>query len=117
MQSSDIYAAAFENSRTGLLLLEKATGRVIEANPAFLRMCGRIRGEVVGRNFWAPPLIDDAEAGAEVFAHLLAGGAVESAALPLGAADGGCLLLELSGGEVAGGVVHLEARDATARAG
>ena len=116
MISNDIFVRAFENLRAGVLLLEKATGRVMEANPAFLRMCGRPRSGVVGRSFWAPPLIDDAEAGAEVFEHLRAGGRVEGAELPLETGDGGRLLLEVSGGELADGVVQLEVQDATARA-
>jgi signal transduction histidine kinase len=117
MNSSDIFVRAFENLRTGVLLLEKATGLVMEANPAFLRMCGRPRSGIVGRSFWAPPLIDDAEAGAEVFEHLRAGGLVSGAELPLETGDGSCLLLEVSGGELSDGVVQLEVRDATARAG
>src|ERR1035441_1203979 len=117
MISNDIFVRAFENLQTGVLLLEKATGRVMEANPAFLRMCGRPRSGVVGRSFWAPPLIDDAEAGAEGFEHLRAGGRGEGGEVPLGAGDGGRLLLEVSGGELADGVVQLEVQDATARAG
>jgi signal transduction histidine kinase len=117
MTSNDIFAHAFQNLRAGVLLLEKATGRVAEANPAFLRMCGRPRNEVVGCNFWAPPLIDDADAGAEVLEHLRAGGLVEGAELPLRTAAGSRLLLEISGGEVARGVVQLEVRDVAARAG
>src|ERR1022692_2343158 len=116
MISNDIFVRAFENLRAGVLLLERATGRVMEANPAFLRMCGRPRSGVVGRSFWAPPLIDDAEAGAEVFEHLRAGGRVEGAELPLETGDGGRLLLEVSGGELADGVVQLEVQDAPARA-
>lgn len=115
--ASDILAKAFENLRVGVLLLEKNTGRVTEANPAFLRMCGRPRGEVIGRIFWTPPLIDDAEAGAEVFQHLRGGGRVEAAELPLETADGSCLLLEVSGGEAGPGLVQLELRDVTSRAG
>jgi two-component system cell cycle sensor histidine kinase/response regulator CckA len=115
MNSSDIFAKAFENLRTGTLLLERATGRVMEANPAFLHLCGRPRSFVVGRSFWAPPLIDDAEAGAELFQHLRAGERVEGAEFPLQTAEGTCLLLEVSGGEVAGGMIQLEVRDATAR--
>jgi len=103
--------------RAGVLLLEKATGRVTEANPAFLRLCGYPRSQVVGRNFWAPPLIDDGEAGAEVFEHLRAAGRVEGVELPLRTGDGTCLLLEVSGGEFAGGLVQLEVQDTTARAG
>src|ERR1017187_6844576 len=117
MISNDIFVRAFENLRAGVLLLEKATGRVMEANPAFLRMCGRPRSGVVGRSFWARPLIDDAEAGGEVFEHWRAGGRVEGAELPLETGDGGRLLLEVSGGELADGVVQLEVQDATARAG
>ena len=41
MPSGHIYARAFENAQCGLLLLEKATGRILEANAAFLRMAGR----------------------------------------------------------------------------
>ena len=108
---------AFDNLRIGVLLLEKATGRLLEANATFLRMCSRDRGDVVGRTFWAPPFIDDAEAGAEVFEHLRAGGQVEGAELPLKTGDGTCLLLELSGRDLTGGVVQLEVRDVTARAG
>ena len=117
MNSSDLFAKAFDNLRTGVLLLEKATGRVMEANTAFLRLCGRVRGEVVGRILWAPPFVDDAEAGAEVFEHLRAGGEVEGAELPLKTGDGSCLLLEMSGRELTGGVVQLEVQDVTARAG
>jgi len=117
MNSNDIFVKAFANFEAGVLLLEKATGRVMEANPAFLRICGRPRNELVGRNFWAPPLIDDAEAGAEVFEHLRAGGRVAGAELPLETAAGSRLLLEVTGGELADGVIQLEVQDATARAG
>jgi len=117
MNSSDIFVKAFENLRAGVLLLEKATGRVMEANPAFLQMCERPRSAVVGRSFWAPPLIDDAAAGAEVFEHLRAGGRVQDAELPLATGHGSRLLLEVSGGELADGVIQLEVQDATARAG
>jgi len=115
MQSSDLFAKAFESARSGLLLLETSTGRVLEVNSAFLRMCGRARGQVVGRIFWQAPLVADAQAGAEVFEHLRAGGAVQGAELPLETADGSCLLLDVSGKEPIAGVVQLEVQDATAR--
>jgi PAS domain S-box-containing protein len=114
MPPGDIYAGVFENAQTGLLLLERATGRVLEANAAFLRMAGRDCTEVVGRSFWGPPLVADADAGAEIHRHLLAGGAVIGAELPLQAGDGRWLLLEVSG-NAATGVIQLEVRDATGR--
>ncbi|MGC9952030.1 MAG: ATP-binding protein [Bryobacteraceae bacterium] len=114
MPRGDIYARIFENAQTGLLVLESATGRVLQANAAFLRMAGRAGTEVLGRGFWEPPLVADAAAGAEINEHLQAGGAVIGAELPLQTGDGRWLLLEI-GGSAAGGVVQLEVRDATGR--
>jgi two-component system, cell cycle sensor histidine kinase and response regulator CckA len=115
MYTSDVYARVFQNARCGLLLLDGTTGRVTEVNAAFLRMAARARGEVVGHNFWEPPLIAHAEAGAEVSAHLRAGHTVEGAELPLQTGDGRWLLLEVSGSAPADGVVQLEVLDATGR--
>jgi two-component system cell cycle sensor histidine kinase/response regulator CckA len=114
MPPGDIYARVFENAQTGMLLLETATGRILEANAAFLRMAGRGCTEIVGRSFWEPPLVADADAGAEIHTHLLAGGAVMAVELPLQAGDGRWLLLEVSG-NAASGVIQLEVRDATGR--
>ncbi len=114
MPPGNIYARVFENAQTGLLLLEKATGRIVQANTTFLRMAARDCAEVVGRSFWAPPLIADADAGAEIHGHLLAGGTVVAVELPLQAGDGRWLLLEVSG-NAARGAIQLEVRDATGR--
>src|SRR5580658_3932843 len=114
MSSGDVYARVFETAQTGLLLLERASGRILEANAAFLRMAERRSADVVGRSFWEPPLVVDTDAGAEIHAHLLAGGAVTDAELPVQAGDGHWLLLEVSG-STSGGLVHLEVRDATGR--
>jgi PAS domain S-box-containing protein len=115
MHSIDLFATAFENARTALLLLDKGTGRVLEVNAAFLRMCGRARGAVAGHRFWQPPLIADAQAGAEIFEHLRAGGSVEGAELPLETGDGSRLLVNVTGKELTGGVVQLEVEDVMAR--
>jgi two-component system cell cycle sensor histidine kinase/response regulator CckA len=114
MPSGDIYARMFENAQTGLIRLERDTGRILEANAAFLQMTGRGSAEVVGRSFWEPPLVADADAGAEIHGHLLAGGVVTGAELPLQAGDGRWLLLEVSG-STASGWIELEVRDSTSR--
>ena len=114
MPPSDIYARVFENAQTGLLLLERDTGRILAANAAFLRMAGRAGAEVVGRSFWQPPLVADADAGADIHGHLLAGGTVTGVELPLQAGDGRWLLLEVSG-SAASGPIQLEVRDAAGR--
>ena len=115
MTSSDLFAKAFSNLQTATLLIERSTGRISEANRAFLGIAGRSREEVLGGNFWAPPFIDDAEAGQEVFGHLLTGGSVQNAQLPMQTASG-CLLIEISGAPLDSSVVQLEVWDATARA-
>ena len=114
MPPDDIYARVFENAQTGLLLLERTTGRILEANAAFLRMAGRDCADVAGRSFWEPPLVADADAGAEIQRHLLADGVVMAAELPLQAGDGRWLLLEVSG-NAANGMIQLEVLDATSR--
>ena len=114
MPPDDIYARVFENAQTGLLLLERTTGRILEANAAFLHMAERPCAEVEGRSFWEPPLVANADAGAEIHKHLLAGGAISDVAFPLRSGDGRWLLPEVSGAP-AGGVIQLEVRDATVR--
>src|SRR5579871_5133014 len=114
MLSGHVYARAFHNARAGLLLLEPASGRVVEVNAAFLRVARRPANEVVGRNFWEPPLVADAVAGAEIHQHLRAGATVEGVELPMENGDGSLQLLELCGGP-AGDLVQLEVRDITPR--
>jgi two-component system, cell cycle sensor histidine kinase and response regulator CckA len=103
-----------EGVRAGLVSLDKATGCVLEVNAAFLRMAKRERNEVAGRNFWEPPLIADAHAGAEVHRHLQTGGAVEDVELTLETGDGRRLLLEVCGTPI-GNIMQLEVQDVTAR--
>jgi two-component system cell cycle sensor histidine kinase/response regulator CckA len=112
MPPEDIYTRAFENAQTGVLLLERASGRILEANPAFLRLSGRARTEIVGRSFWSPPLVADPDAGAEMYQHLCAGGTITGSKLPLEVADGRCVLLEVNGA-AANGLIQLEVRDVT----
>jgi two-component system, cell cycle sensor histidine kinase and response regulator CckA len=114
MPRGDIYARVFENALIGLLVLDKATGRILQANAAFLRMAGRCANEVMGRGFWEPPLVADRDAGAEVHKHLVAGGTITAEELPLKAADGHWLLVEVSG-IATGGLIQLEVCDATGR--
>lgn len=115
MLSSDLYVKAFENARQGLLLIETPSGRILEANAAFLRMCRRGHPDVAGRNFWRPPMVADAEAGAEIFEQLRSGGSLSGAELPLLQPDGRCLIMDVNGKDLGGGVMQLEVQDASAR--
>lgn len=114
MPATDSYAQVFENAQTGLLLLETSSGRILEANPAFLRMATLRNNQVLGHSFWEPPLIADSEAGNEVNDRILAGETVAHAELPLLTGDDRWLLLDVSGMAV-NGRIQIEVRDATAR--
>jgi two-component system, sensor histidine kinase and response regulator len=46
------YRRLFESASDGVLLVDAATARVMEANPAFTRMLGFPREEVVGKRLW-----------------------------------------------------------------
>jgi len=112
MLPGDIYALAFQTAQTGLLLLETSTGRILEANAAFLKITGYKIGEVLGCRFWE--LIADPEAAADVHAHLRCGGVVSGVDLPFQARDRRSLILEISGAP-AGDNILLELRDVTGR--
>lgn len=114
MISGEIYSRVFNNARTGLLLLDRATGCVLAANAAFLGLAAYPHDQVVGRNFWQPPLIADPSAGAELYEHFLAGGFIDDVELPFKTGDGRALLLNLAGSPV-DGIVQLEVHDATSR--
>ncbi len=46
------YRRLFESASDGVLLVDAATARVMESNPAFTSMLGFAREEVVGRRLW-----------------------------------------------------------------
>jgi len=117
MSSGEIFAAAFEAASSGLLLVEKSTGRVFAANRAFVKLCGRARSQIMGQSFWEAPLAAEPEAAAEARTELNANGRLENTALPLETGEGSLLLVEVSGQDVGGERVFLELRDITGREG
>ena len=114
MHSSDIYERAFRNARAGLFLADSTNGCVLHANAAFARMIGYESEEVLGCPFWKPPLMGQADLGAEVFQHIMAGGFIECVQWPLQARDGRWLVLEVSARPL-GDVIQFEVEDVTAR--
>jgi len=46
------YRRLFESASDGVLLVDAATARVVESNPAFTRLLGFERDEVVGKRMW-----------------------------------------------------------------
>jgi PAS domain S-box-containing protein len=60
----------FEASRDGILLLDAATGRVLEANRAAAELIGRGQDQLLGRSLWEIGLFKDQAAADEAMAPL-----------------------------------------------
>ncbi|MFZ3264088.1 MAG: PAS domain S-box protein [Terriglobales bacterium] len=60
LQSQEIFAKAFRSSPFGITISSEADGRYLDVNPAFLKIMGYERDEILGRtrrelNIWADP--------------------------------------------------------------
>lgn len=60
--SENRYRRLFESSTDGILLVEPESGRIADANPAFLHLLGIPREQVVGRTLWEVGLLPDEQA-------------------------------------------------------
>lgn len=62
------YRRLFETASDGVLLVDAATARVMEANPAFASMLGFTREDVVGKRLWVIGVFAEAFAANAVLA-------------------------------------------------
>ncbi len=53
------YRRLFESSTDGILLVDPSSGRITDANPAFLRLVGRTHDQVVSQELWQVGLLSD----------------------------------------------------------
>ena len=113
MPPGNIYARVFQNAQTGLLLLERTTGRVVEANAVFVRMAARGGDESLdaasGSRHWLRTRMPEPRYTLTCWpaARLRA----RNCRFQTG--DGRWLLLDLSARALNGGLVLIEVRDAT----
>ena len=78
----------FETSYDGILLLDAATGEVLEANRVIGEVLGRDRDELLGRRLWEIGVFPDEPAAAAALAPLARVGRVRYGSLPVADRDG-----------------------------
>lgn len=77
------YRRLFETARDGILLIDPATERIVDANPYLLEMIGCSLQEVVGKTLWEIGAVRDVVAIRALFKELQATGYVRYEDLPL----------------------------------
>lgn len=88
------YRRLFETAQDGILILDFADGRIMDANPFILRLLGYARRELVGKRLWEIGLIRDREAAEHAMIALKRDGYLRYDDLDLQARDGSRLEVE-----------------------
>ena len=88
------YRRLFETAQDGILILDFADGRIMDANPFILRLIGYTRHELVGKRLWEIGLIRDREAAQRAMVELKRSGYIRYDDLDLQARDGSRLEVE-----------------------
>lgn len=82
--SSEVrYRRLFETAQDGILILDAATGAIVDANPFMTDLLGYSQGEFLGKELWEIGLLSDKAANEEVFRELKEHGYVRYDHLPL----------------------------------
>src|SRR6185312_6765694 len=112
------YRQLFETARDGVLILDLATRKVVDANPFMTELLGYAREELLGKELFEIGLAEDRAASERSYRRLLAEGVVRYDDLPLQTKAGGLRHVEfISNVYDADGdrVVQCNIRDVTAR--
>jgi len=89
LQVSEIrYRRLFETAQDGILILDFATGQVVDVNQFLIDMLGYSHGELAGKKIWEIGPVKDILASRSTFADLQAKGIVRYEDLPLETKDG-----------------------------
>jgi PAS domain S-box-containing protein len=117
LQASDVrYRRLFEAAQDGILILDFATGQVLDVNPFFTKLLGYSHAELVGKDLWEIGPVKDISASRLSFADLQTKGVIRYDDLPLETRDGRRLAVEfVSNAYTVGGnrVVQCNFRDVT----
>jgi two-component system CheB/CheR fusion protein len=117
LQASDVrYRRLFEAAQDGILILDFATGQVLDVNPFFTKLLGYSHAELVGKDLWEIGPVKDISASRLSFADLQTKGVIRYHDLPLETRDGRRLAVEfVSNVYTVGGnrVVQCNFRDIT----
>jgi len=119
LQASEArYRRLFEAAKDGILILDAATGAIVEVNPFMLELTGYGRADFLGRQLWEIGPFKDMAASKASFAALKANAYVRYDDLPLLARDGKKVAVEFISNvyRVAGqDVIQCNIRDISAR--
>jgi PAS domain S-box-containing protein len=96
LESSELrYRRLFEATHEGVLILEAATGKILEVNPFLGELLGRPREYFPGKELWEIGLFADAESNRVALKNLEKRGDQRYEELPLVAGDGRSIPVEL----------------------
>ena len=95
MRHSELrYRRLFESAKEGILILEPATRKIIEANPFIAKLLGYAREEFIGKELWELGLLKDEEASKAAFRELQEKNFIRYEDLPLQTKDGRTIQVE-----------------------
>ena len=118
-KSSEIrYRRLFETAKDGILILDAATGQIIDVNPFLIRLLGYSHDEFLGKKLWDIGLSGDAQECLAAFRKLQEKEYIRYENLPLATRDGRCIEAEFVSNVYAvpgGKVIQCNVRDITAR--
>ena len=112
------YRRLFETAKDGILILDLASGKIVDANPFIKTLLGYTQGELVGKELWEIGLFGDIEASRRAFQELATSGYIRYEHLPLETRGGAKVEVEfVSNLYRAGGrdVIQCNIRDITQR--
>ncbi len=89
MRASEVrYRRLFETAQDAILILDGATGKIIDANPFLSDLLGYSPDELLGKELWEIGLFQDIEASRAAFRQLQEKGYIRYEDLPLETKDG-----------------------------
>jgi PAS domain S-box-containing protein len=119
LQASEIrYRRLFEAAQDGILILDFATGQIVDVNPFLTNLLGYPHAELVGKDVWEIGPVKDIPHSRLSFADLQAKGIIRYDDLPLETKDGRRIAVEfVSNVYTVGGtrVIQCNIRDITRR--
>jgi PAS domain S-box-containing protein len=110
------YRRLFEAAYDGILIVEMASGQILDVNPFLMQLLGYRRAELVGKELWEIGLFKDSEANKAAFRTLQENGYIRYDNLPLATKGGRVIEVEfVSNSYIAGDnrVIQCNIRDFT----
>jgi len=95
LQASEIrYRRLFEAAQDGILILDFATGKIVDVNPFLTNLLGYSHAELAGKDLWEIGPVKDISPSRLSFANLQAKGIIRYDDLPLETKDGRRIAVE-----------------------